>query len=147
MNSDAAKERQKARALELANLGIVSGAHADHAAARRAWQEALDYAEEHLAGDAITYWIRSGLGAALFEVGDDQGALEMAGSALAWCASQRAPLASLTMAKSCLRLGDVTRAREYVRQAYSLRGEGVLTVFSPAERSVLGQVKQSSDGS
>ncbi len=147
MSSERIEEMHKARALELANLGIRSTVAADHAAARHAWQEAFDYAEMHLPGADITYWIRDGLGAALLQVGDYHGALEMAGSALEWCASQRAPQASLTMAKSFLRLGDVTRAREYARQAYGLRGEGVLKVFSPADRHALGQVALPCDAS
>ena len=147
MCPDTTKEMHKSRALELANLGTRSTVAADHAAARHAWQEAFDYAEKHLAGDNITYWIRDGLGAALLQVGDYHRALAMAGSALEWCGTQRAPSASLTMAKSCLRLGDVTRARQYARQAYGLRGEGVLKVFSPTDREALGQVALASDAS
>ena len=138
MNPEPGSEMHKARALELANLGIGATVAADHAAARHAWMEAFSYAEEHLPRDDINYWIRDGLGAALLQVGDCQGALEMAGSALEWCAAKRAPQASLTMAKACLRLGDITRAREYARQACGLRGEKVLQVFSPADRDALG---------
>ena len=140
MSSGTTRDMHKARALDLANLGIRAAAAADHAAARDAWQDAFDYAEKHVPGDNIAYWIRAGLGDALLQVGDYHGALEMAGSALAWCAAQRAPSASLTMAKSFLRLGDATRARDYAREAYGLRGEGVLKVFSAADRDTLGQV-------
>ena len=83
-------------------------------------------------------WIQSGLGDSLLRNGDYHRALTMAGSALEFCASVRAPSASITMAKACLRLGDVPRARKYVRQACELKGEKVLEVFSYADRDALG---------
>lgn len=138
MASRTAQEAQMARTMELANRGIGSLAAGDYYAARHAWQEALDYAEQHLPDDRIVPWIRSGLGDALLKSGDYHGAIKMAGSALVFCASVRAPLASLTMAESFLRLGDVSRAREYARQACDLRGKGVLKAFSAADRETLG---------
>jgi tetratricopeptide (TPR) repeat protein len=138
MSSETTQESFRARTLELANRAIESVAAADHDAARAAWLVALDYAERHLSDDPIVSWIRSGLGAALLKTGDYRGALEMAASALAFCSSVRAPLASLTMAESFLRLGDVTRAREYAEQACNLHGKGVLKSFSPTDREALG---------
>jgi tetratricopeptide (TPR) repeat protein len=134
------RKSHEMRTLEFASVAMTSATAGDHAAARRAWQDALDYAEVHLPDDDIRFWVRSGLGAALLEAGDYRGALEMAGSALAWCLSQRAPLASLTMAKSYLRLGDVVSAQDYARQACGLRGEGVLQAFSPEDRAALGPI-------
>lgn len=124
--------------MEFANLGIQFQAEGNHQAARQAWLDALGYAERHLPGNNIILWIWSGLGDALLRNGDYHRALEMAGSALKFCASARAPLAVLTMTQAHLRLGDVTRAREYVRQACDLRGEKVLEVLSPADRETLG---------
>ena len=137
MSSETAEEPLQGRAMELANLGIGSQALGDHRAARQAWQDALDYAERHLPGNNIIFWIRSGLGDSLLRNGDHHGALEMAGSALEFCASARAPLAALTMTQAHLRLGDVARARDYARQACDLRGEEVLEVLSPADRETL----------
>lgn len=64
--------------------------------------------------------------------------MKMAGLALEFCASIRAPGASLTIAEAYLRLGDVTRARDYVRQACALKGEKVFKAFSPADQEALG---------
>ena len=137
MKSEAADET-KARVVELASLGIRSQAAGDYQASRDAWLVALDYAEQHLPGDTTASWIRSGLGDALLKCGDYSGALEMAGSALDYCASVKAPLAALTMVRSFLELGDVIRARQYARQAYDLRGEEVFKSFSLADRAALG---------
>ena len=137
MSSGKPLEAHKARAMELANGGIESLASGDYQTAQGAWREALAYAERYLPGDNIIPWIRSGLGDTLLKSGDYPGALEMARSALAYCASVRAPLAALTMAVSLLRIGDAEGAREYVRQACSLQGEEVLRMFSSADREAL----------
>ncbi len=137
MKSDVIRKERQSRALELANLGISSGADGNYETARNGWREALAYAEQHLLGDNIIPWIQSGLGDALLRCDDYHGALEMANSAVAYCASVRAPLVALTMLKAHLRLGDVKRARDYAQRACSLRGEAVLRVLSPAERDTL----------
>ena len=144
MKAETTQSAHKARAMQLANGGIESQAAADYEAARHAWTSALVYVEQNLPGDEIVYWIRSGLGDALLKGGDYHGALEMAETALAWCALKRAPLASLTMAMSCLRLGDMEGARSYARQACELRGDEVLNVFSPADRQALCLVEPDS---
>ena len=138
MNSDTAQQAHKARAIELTTIGIDSQAAGYHEAARDAWREALVYAEQHLPGDNIVLWLRSGLGDILVKLGDYRGALEMADSALDYCASVKAPLAALTMVKALLGLGDVTRARQYAQQACDLRGEGVFNYLSLADREALG---------
>ena len=138
MGSETAEEVHEKRAMEFANRAIGFGVDGDHQAAQQAWLDALDCAERHLPGDNIVPWIRSGLGASLLENGDYHGAVEMAGSALEFCASVRAPLAALTMTQAHLRLGNVTRAREYARQACDLKSEKVLQVLSPADRERLG---------
>ena len=138
MGSETAKEVHRARAMEFANLGIQSQAEGNHQAARQAWLGAFEYAGRHLPGDSIILWIRGGLGDSLLKNGDYHRALKMAGAALAFCSSVRAPLAALTMTQAYLRLGDVTRAREYARQACNLRSENVLQVLSPPDREALG---------
>ncbi|WP_428377434.1 hypothetical protein [Lichenicoccus sp.] len=145
MNQDAGEDVHKTRALELSNIGICSGADGKHEIARDAWQEALAYAQQHLPGNTMIPWIQASLGNALFECADYPGALEIAGAALTYCASVRAPLAALTMAKSYLRLDDVQRAREYAGQAYRLRGPAVLNAFSTADREELGPFALSQD--
>ncbi len=140
MGPDVGQGVLQARAMELANLGVTANADCDYKTAVRAMREALDYAEQHLPGDDIIPWIRSGLGSYLLNDGDYRGAVEMASAALAFCAARRAPLAALTMAKALLWLGDVTRAREYARQAHDLRGEAVLKAFSSVEREALGSI-------
>ena len=135
---ETAEEVHEVRAMEFADLAMRSQMEGDHKAAGQAWLGALDYAERHLPCSNIIPWIQSGLGDSLFRAGDYHGALKMAGLALDYCASVQAPLASLTMAQAHLRLGDVARAREYVRQACDLKGERVLEVLSQADRDALG---------
>lgn len=142
MSLDTVIEEHRSRALELASLGICAGADGEYEVARDAWRGALTFAEEHLQGDDIIPWIRSSLGAALLRCGDYRGALEMASSALLFCASVRAPLAYLTMAEAYLRLGDVPLAQDYSRQACELRGEAVMKQFSPADQETLRQTKR-----
>jgi hypothetical protein len=81
MSSDTLMKEHRSRALELANFGISSGADGEHETAQDAWRKALVYAEQHLSGDNIIPWIRSGLGDALLECGDFRGALEMSSTA------------------------------------------------------------------
>ena len=138
MMPEATRELSQAHAMALANIGIGESADGNPRAAVRAMREALAYAEQHLPDDDVIFWIQSGLGSYLFDDGDYRGALEMASSALAYCASVRAPLASLTMAKSFLRLGDLVRAREYAQQACDLRGGEVLNAFSSVDQQALG---------
>ena len=137
MISEDAENTHEARALDFANLGMQFQAEGDHRAALQSWLDALDYAERHLPDKKIIFWIRSGLGDSLLRVGDYRGALKMAASALEYCASVRAPLAALTMAQAYLRLGDVVRGRDYMRQACELKGERVFEVLCPADRDAL----------
>lgn len=124
-------------AFEMANKAIALDAAGDRHEARIAWQKASDYADVHLAGEDIYYWIKSGLGAALFEDGDYEASIAASQRALDWCVKINQPLPSLTIAKSHLRLGDHRSAVEPVRQAHRIIGDEVFDQLDPADREVM----------
>ena len=55
-------------AFDQANEGIRLGAAGDHLHAVKHWEKASRIADEHLQGTDINFWIKSGYGAALFDV-------------------------------------------------------------------------------
>lgn len=124
-------------ALMLANRGIAHDANGDHDQAVEAWQTASDYADTHLAGEDIHYWIKGGLGAALFEVGAYDRSIAVSGLALDWCAELKQPLPALTIAKCHIRLGNRQSAHELLDQARRLAGDTVFERLEPADRVFL----------
>jgi tetratricopeptide (TPR) repeat protein len=121
-------------ALELANKAIAFDTAGNRGESYRLWQMASDYADEHLRAETIYYWIKSGLGAALFALGDYERAIGVSEVALDWCSTLNQPLPALVMAKSYLKLGDRESAATYVQHAYSLRGDAVFNSLDPADR-------------
>lgn len=124
-------------ALEIANKAIARDAAGDHREARALWQKASDYAEAHLAGKDIYYWIKSGLGAALLEDGDYEGSIAVSQLALDWCLKINQPLPSLTIAKAYLKLGDRQNAVTHIRAAHRLIGEDAFDQLDPADRDIM----------
>lgn len=116
----------EAEALALAQKGIEAGARGRHAEAVEYWAAALDYADAQLPGADIGYWIKSGLGAALHETGDDARSIAVSRMALDWCSARGQPLPALTMAKSYRRLGDAESAQTYLDHARGLVGDSIL---------------------
>ncbi len=92
----------------MANRGIAHDANGAHDQAVEAWEAASHYADAHLAGTDIDYWIKSGLGAALFETG----------------AYER------SIAVSELALDSFDQARR-------LAGDSILERLAPADRAFL----------
>lgn len=113
-------------ALALAQKGIEAGASGRHAEAVEHWEAASIHADAHLPGADIGYWIKSGLGAALHEIGADVRSIAVSRMALEWCSARRQPLPALTMAKSYRRLGDAESAQTYLDRARSLVGDSIL---------------------
>ncbi len=134
MKNPKAADPHADKALELANRAILSGAEGDHAEALRRWQAASDYADEHLTGADIHYWIKSGLGASLFDTGDYRESIAVSKLALDWCLGIKQPLPSLTIARSCLKLGESEAAAVHLRQAYDLIGEELFERLEPSDR-------------
>jgi tetratricopeptide (TPR) repeat protein len=130
-------EQYVSEALAMGNKAIALDAAADHYEARLNWQKASDYADVHLAGEDIYYWIKSGLGAALLDDGDYQASIAVAKLALDWCLKIKQPLPSLTIAKAYLKLGDRQNAAAHVREARCLVGNGVFEQLDPVDREVM----------
>lgn len=131
------EDMHKGKALELANKGIAFDASGSVAEAAQCWRAASDYADTYLGGEDIYYWIKSGFGAALYEIGDFHGGIAVSEIALDWCSNIGQPLPALTLVKCYLRLGDQQAARNYLDHACQLRGDAVLEHFAPQDRELL----------
>jgi tetratricopeptide (TPR) repeat protein len=116
----------EAEALALAQKGIEAGAGGSHAEAVKHWEAASDYADIHLPGADLDYWIKSGFGAALYEIGAYEQSIAISKRALDWCSALKQPLPALTLAKSYRRLGDDAMAQTYLDQARGLIGEAAI---------------------
>ena len=130
-------EQYISEAFEMANTAIALDAAGDRREARLTWQKASDHADAHLVGEDIYFWIKSGLGAALFEEGDYERSVVVSRLALDWCLKINQPLPSLTIAKACLKLGDRQGAVAHVRAAHRLIGDDVFDQLDPADREVM----------
>jgi tetratricopeptide (TPR) repeat protein len=130
-------DHHAAVAKELADKAIGFDADRNYHQARLGWQKASDYADLHLVGADIYYWIKSGYGAALFEDGDHERSIEVSKLALDWCLKINQPLPSLTIAKAHLKLGDPRSAVAHVREAYRLIGDDVFDQLDPADREAM----------
>lgn len=119
------EDPREAEALALAEKGIEAGASGHHAEAVKHWEVASDYADAHLPGADIYYWIKSGFGSSLYDVGDYERSIAVSKIALDWCSSYKAPLPALSMAKSYRRLGDEAMAQTYRDHARSLVGDAI----------------------
>lgn len=137
MTNSAAESTRTEAALALANRGIAHGANGARDQAVEAWEAASHYADTHLAGEDIDYWIKSGLGMALFETGAYERAIAVSELALDWCAKLKQPLPALTIAQCHLRLGNRQRARDSINEARRLAGDSVLERLEPADRALL----------
>lgn len=127
------------KALELAQMGIEFDASGQTVDAARSWQAASSYADSHLQGEDTYYWIKSGFGAALYEIGDYQGSIVESEIALDWCSGIKQPLPALTLAKCYLRLGEEDTARKYFSHACGLVGDNVLEHFRDDDLPILLQ--------
>lgn len=128
-------DQSTAQALALANKGIACDARGETVQAVAHWQAASDYADQHLHGADIWYWIKSGLGAALLETGEFQKSIAVSQLALEWCAKIKQPLPSLTIAKCYFKLGDPAAAMPYAERAYHLKGDRISDWFEQAQWS------------
>lgn len=116
----------EAQALALAQKGIEASAAEQHDEAVVHWRAALAYTDIHLPGADISFWIRSGLGAALYDAGAYEESIAISKDALDWCAGLKQPFAALTLAKSYRRLGDEAKAQTFLSHARNLAGDSVL---------------------
>ena len=120
---------REAEALALAQQAIEAGAEGRHAEAAAHWQAASDHADAHLSGADIDHWIKSGLGAALYDVGAYEQSIAVSQKALDWCSAGKHPLPAITLARSCRRLGDDAAAAVYHDRARALTGDPDLDIW------------------
>jgi len=119
----------EAEAFAIAQKGIEAGAAGRHAEAVNHWQAASDYADAHLSGADIDYWIKSGLGAALHDAGDYERSIAVSELALDWCSARKHLLPTVTIARSYRRLGDHAAAATFLAKARALAGEPDLEIW------------------
>ena len=123
------ENQNEAEALALAQKGIEAGVDGHHAEAVKHWQAASDYADVHLPGADIDYWIKSGLGAALHDAGAYEEAIAASQLARAWCSARKHPLPVITIARSHRRLGNHAAAATYLAEARAIVGEPDLQIW------------------
>lgn len=114
---------EERRAFELANEAIRHDAAGEQELAAQRWAEASEVADRYLRDADIYYWIKSGYGDALFGVGRHRDSIEVAEQARAWCLRQQQPLASLTIARSHLALGEYEAAAPCLKEVHGLVGD------------------------
>jgi tetratricopeptide (TPR) repeat protein len=127
------EDPRQAEALALTQKGIEAGADRNHAEAAKHWEAASDYAEAYLPGADIYYWIKSGFGAALYEIGAYEQSIAVSKNALDWCSFHKAPLPALTLARSYRRLGNAAMAQTYIDHARSLMGDAALEEWTKSQ--------------
>lgn len=110
MPNEEPKAMHKTEALALAQKTIEAGAAGRHEDAVLHWRTASVYADTHLPGADIDNWIKSGLGAALYDIGAYEESIVVSKQALDWGSALKQPLPALAMAKS-YRLGYHTAAQ------------------------------------
>ncbi|HEV7306534.1 hypothetical protein [Ensifer sp.] len=119
-------------AYQHARAGIRLGTEADYAGAAEAWRQASDIADAHLALTDMYFWIKSGYGAALCDAGHHQKSIAVSELAREWTLAQRQPLASLSIARAYLALGDGAAAAPFLREVYGLIGDALFEQFDEA---------------
>lgn len=119
----------EAKALSLAQMGIEAGAEERYAEAAEHWKAASDYADTHLEGADIYYWIKSGYGAALYDTGAYEQSIVVSKAALDWCSSHGRPLPAISIARSYRGLGDHAAAQTYLEHARNLVGDSELEIW------------------
>jgi tetratricopeptide (TPR) repeat protein len=121
------------QAFDQANEGIRLGAIGEHPFAVRHWEKASLIADEHLPGEDINFWIKSGFGAALFDAGRYDESIRVSQMARDWCLAHKQPLASLSIARSYLALGQDKDATAYLREIHRLIGDDIFAAFKDSD--------------
>lgn len=132
-------------AFDQANEGIRLGAAGDHLHAVKHWEKASRIADEYLQGTDIGFWIKSGYGAALFDADRYGESITASESARPWCLGHGQPLASLSIARSYLALGQAGKARAYLREIHSLIGNEIFSAFKDSDEASIRNALSSDD--
>lgn len=129
MSEKQTEKQNEAEAFAFAQKGIEAGAEERYAEAAEHWRAASDHADSHLEGADIYYWIKSGYGSALYDIGAYEESIAVSRVALDWCSSHRKPLPAISMARSYRRLGDHAAAAVYLEKARTLVGDPELEIW------------------
>ncbi|HEV7318889.1 MAG TPA: hypothetical protein VGO04_09800 [Ensifer sp.] len=116
-------------AYEHASAGIRFGVEAKYAEAVEAWRLASDIADAQFAFTDFYYWIKSGYGAALCDRGQYRESITVSTLAREWTLKQRQPLASLSIARAYLALGEGEAAAPHLRDVQNLIGDAIFEQF------------------
>lgn len=125
-------------AYEYARTGIRLGTEGRYFEAVEAWRQASDVVDTHLVGTDMYYWVKSGLGAALCDAGLCRESIAVSMLAREWTLERHQPLASLSIARSYLALGEGEKAVPYLRDVHGLIGDAILDQF---DEDVTAQVQ------
>ncbi|NVD41146.1 hypothetical protein HT585_19915 [Ensifer sp. HO-A22] len=125
--------------LEHASAGIALGTVRRFEESLEQWRLAAQLADANFEGDDLYYWVKGGYGAALHDVGRHRDSIAVSKLVRAWTLSLRQPLASLTIARSYLALGEAENAYPHIQDVHRLVGDEVFNVF---DRRYLADIRR-----
>lgn len=121
-----------------ASAGIALGAERRLEDALEQWRLASQLADANFEGEDLYYWVKSGYGAALHDVGRHRESIAVSKLVRAWTLSLRQPLASMTIARSYLALGEAENAHPHIQDVQRLVGDEVFALF---DRSYVADIR------
>lgn len=116
-------------AYEHARAGIRLETEGKLAEAVEAWRKASEIADAHLAFLDMYYWVKSGFGAALCDAGHYRESIAVSLISRQWTLERNQPLASLSIARAYLALGEGEAAVPYLRDVHHLIGDAIFDQF------------------
>lgn len=125
--------------LEHANAGIALGTQRRFEESLEQWRLAAQLADANFEGEDLYYWVKSGYGAALHDVGRHRDSIAVSKLVREWTLSLRQPLASMTIARSYLALGEAENAYPHIRDVHRLAGDEVFNLF---DRRYLADIRR-----
>ncbi|MGH6808627.1 MAG: hypothetical protein ACREEJ_17575 [Ensifer adhaerens] len=115
--------------LKHANAGIALGAEHRFAESLEQWRLAAQLVDANFEGEDLHYWVKRGYGAALHDVGRHRESIAVSKLVREWTLSLRQPLASMTIARAYLALGEAEDAYPHIQDVRRLTGEEVFNLF------------------
>ncbi len=122
-----------------ANAGIALGAERRFEESVAQWQLASQLVDANFEGEDFYYWVKSGYGAALHDVGRHRESIAVSKLVREWTLSLRQPIASLTIARAYLALGEAENARDHIKDVQRLVGDRVFGLF---DRQHLAEIRR-----
>ncbi|WP_148715688.1 hypothetical protein [Chitinolyticbacter meiyuanensis] len=115
------------QAFQHAQHGIKADCDHDWPRSVEHWHAAAMIADAGLRNEPFHHWVMAGYAQALCQMGEWQHAIGRALPAHAWHLEQQQPLTALTLARAHLELEGMEAALPYLRDAYRLGGEDILS--------------------